>query len=309
MNKEEVNRKREHILDAALRVFAEKGYHAATMQEISKEAGIAKGSVYSYFESKEQLLVSIFELYTKKIEARLQQFDQEKQFSPLKKLEMQIEYTFRQLAKYRHFVIMHSRGNEVPLSDDLKRVLIRIHLLELTWYQTQIKEIYGRNIEPYTLDLATVVQALIREFLLYFMFAEPPFEPQYKIEQIPTFITRRLEDMAIGMMNRNEPPLMTGEKMKIMIRKYCNRPSSVLSASALIQKLRDKLQQEANVLDDISEAESVLELLEKEWMKKKPRIVMLKSLLACFKALDPSREWTEIRMLERLVEKEQQRQF
>lgn len=44
------------ILDAALSVFAEDGYHNASISKISKVAGVSKGLMYNYFESKEELL-------------------------------------------------------------------------------------------------------------------------------------------------------------------------------------------------------------------------------------------------------------
>jgi len=44
------------IEEAALEVFAEDGYHAASISKIAKNAGVAKGTIYTYFESKEQLL-------------------------------------------------------------------------------------------------------------------------------------------------------------------------------------------------------------------------------------------------------------
>ncbi len=53
--------KRERILDAAVRVFARKGFHATRVSEVAKAAGVADGTIYLYFESKEQLLVSLFE--------------------------------------------------------------------------------------------------------------------------------------------------------------------------------------------------------------------------------------------------------
>jgi AcrR family transcriptional regulator len=51
--------KRLQILDAATRVFAEKGYQYATISNIAKAAGISTGLVYSYFENKLDLLLSI----------------------------------------------------------------------------------------------------------------------------------------------------------------------------------------------------------------------------------------------------------
>jgi AcrR family transcriptional regulator len=52
--------KRRLLLDAAVRVFARKGYHAARVGDIAEEAGVAYGLLYHYFESKEDVLRSVF---------------------------------------------------------------------------------------------------------------------------------------------------------------------------------------------------------------------------------------------------------
>ncbi len=56
-----VEDRREQILDAALRVFAKKGFAKATNKDIAREAGITTGLIYHYFESKDALLKAIFE--------------------------------------------------------------------------------------------------------------------------------------------------------------------------------------------------------------------------------------------------------
>ena len=52
--------KRRLILDAAVRVFACKGYHTCRVGDIAEEAGVAYGLVYHYFTSKEEVLETIF---------------------------------------------------------------------------------------------------------------------------------------------------------------------------------------------------------------------------------------------------------
>jgi AcrR family transcriptional regulator len=52
--------KRRVILDAAVRVFARKGYHTSRVGDIAEEAGIAHGLLYHYFTSKEQVLETVF---------------------------------------------------------------------------------------------------------------------------------------------------------------------------------------------------------------------------------------------------------
>ena len=53
--------RREQIIDAAMRVFAQKGYSKATNKDIAREAGITTGLIYYYFDSKEALLKAILE--------------------------------------------------------------------------------------------------------------------------------------------------------------------------------------------------------------------------------------------------------
>jgi TetR/AcrR family fatty acid metabolism transcriptional regulator len=53
--------KRDRILDAAVRVFAKNGFYATRVSDVAKAAGVADGTIYLYFASKEALLVSLFE--------------------------------------------------------------------------------------------------------------------------------------------------------------------------------------------------------------------------------------------------------
>lgn len=59
-NQRKQNR-RLQIIDAAIKVIAEYGYHSAKMTNIAAAAGVADGTIYNYFESKEQVLICIFE--------------------------------------------------------------------------------------------------------------------------------------------------------------------------------------------------------------------------------------------------------
>ncbi|MBT4511851.1 MAG: TetR/AcrR family transcriptional regulator [Chloroflexi bacterium] len=54
-----VEQKRERIMNAALAVFARKGYGETTVPDVAHEAGVAVGTIYNYFESKRELLISL----------------------------------------------------------------------------------------------------------------------------------------------------------------------------------------------------------------------------------------------------------
>src|SRR5271166_5767661 len=52
---------REHLLQAAAQVFAERGFHGASLDEVASVAGFTKGAVYSNFKNKEDLFLALLE--------------------------------------------------------------------------------------------------------------------------------------------------------------------------------------------------------------------------------------------------------
>src|SRR5712692_6709595 len=48
------------IIDAAIRVFARNGYYNSRVSDIAREAGVASGTIYLYFRTKDEILVSLF---------------------------------------------------------------------------------------------------------------------------------------------------------------------------------------------------------------------------------------------------------
>jgi AcrR family transcriptional regulator len=63
---------RDKILAAAVRLFAEYGYHAATMRDIAQIAGIQAASIYYHYPSKQALLIEIMETHMRKLNANLE---------------------------------------------------------------------------------------------------------------------------------------------------------------------------------------------------------------------------------------------
>jgi AcrR family transcriptional regulator len=67
-----IRKERQELLKVtALRLFSANGYHVTPISAIAKEAGISKGLMYNYFESKEELLVSLFDDYFRLLSALL----------------------------------------------------------------------------------------------------------------------------------------------------------------------------------------------------------------------------------------------
>ena len=61
MGRQKSDDKRRRILQAAVKVFAQKGYHAARVSAIARGADVADGTIYLYFRNKEDILVSLFD--------------------------------------------------------------------------------------------------------------------------------------------------------------------------------------------------------------------------------------------------------
>lgn len=84
--------KKPQIIDAAIKVFAEKGFYNSKVADVARVAGIADGTIYNYFKNKDDLLISIFEL---KVEELLQRFK-----SSLKSVKSAVE-------KLRNFIKLY----------------------------------------------------------------------------------------------------------------------------------------------------------------------------------------------------------
>ena len=56
-----VRARREQILEAATRVFAEKGFRRATTRDVARTAGVSEGTIYNYFKNKDALLMAILD--------------------------------------------------------------------------------------------------------------------------------------------------------------------------------------------------------------------------------------------------------
>ena len=63
---------RENILQAAESLFARRGYHETSMDDIVKESGLSKGAIYGYFESKQDLLLALSDRRCASILGRIQ---------------------------------------------------------------------------------------------------------------------------------------------------------------------------------------------------------------------------------------------
>lgn len=93
--------KYKQIIDAAIIVIAENGYHQSQVSKIAKQAGVADGTIYLYFKNKEEILVSVFEEKMEIFADNLKEIIQQ-EISSSEKLYKMIENHFMVLSSDHH---------------------------------------------------------------------------------------------------------------------------------------------------------------------------------------------------------------
>ncbi len=91
---------RERILDAALNVFSNKGYHDTRLDEIVTESGTSKGSIYFHFPNKEKLFVALVDKFTDLLENKV--IDSVPDDAPaIERVRIALEAVLNTFSKYR----------------------------------------------------------------------------------------------------------------------------------------------------------------------------------------------------------------
>ncbi|KIL16415.1 hypothetical protein B4107_2595 [Bacillus safensis] len=113
------------IIDAAVVVIAENGYHQSQVSKIAKQAGVADGTIYLYFKNKEDILISLFKEKMGQFIERMET-DIQKKPSAKEKLLLLIEEHFRMLAQNHHLALvtqLELRQSNLELRQKINEVL------------------------------------------------------------------------------------------------------------------------------------------------------------------------------------------
>jgi len=138
--------KYKQIIDAAVIVIAENGYHQAQVSKIAKEAGVADGTIYLYFKNKEDILVSVFRekmaIFVSNLEAIIS-----KDGDTSEMLLKMIQNHFRVLHEDRHLAIV----TQLELRQSGKKLRFRINEV-LKEYLDLLDDILKNGIESGEID-------------------------------------------------------------------------------------------------------------------------------------------------------------
>src|SRR3954470_4827655 len=82
------------LLEAALHVFAEQGYRRTRLDDVAERAGVTKGTIYHYFDTKEELLLAVIEHYQAIAFGRIEEALQDRALSESERLRLVMQRTF-----------------------------------------------------------------------------------------------------------------------------------------------------------------------------------------------------------------------
>jgi AcrR family transcriptional regulator len=129
---------KERILDAALEVFSEKGFHLATVDEIAERADLGKGTLYRYFANKETLFNELVRLRLEELEkSAMAALDDRDDVLTMIAKYLRVYFEFFDSNQQLYRLIAQERLDFSELVQDLyfKKVMRRIHTLKKKIYE------------------------------------------------------------------------------------------------------------------------------------------------------------------------------
>jgi len=269
-----MNEKKKNILEQAMMLFATKGYHSTSMQEVAEQAGVSKGALYLHFTSKNELLVEIYRYYYQIIKEKMNAVDDIKALHPKERLQTQISIYMEELLSQKEFILMHMNEN-VSYSKELDEFLQSAKTDTFQWYKESLTNIYGASILPYTIDLTIILKGIIEGYL-FTLFST---NASLSIEELTAFIISRLDDLVEGLlekkekppfvlsqMNRGAQPLFGESNWKEKLHTYFLRLENLIIDSNIDEEVRK------DCLDSI-------EFIKEEVRQVTPRRIILQGLL------------------------------
>ncbi|MCX7822618.1 MAG: TetR/AcrR family transcriptional regulator [Syntrophobacterales bacterium] len=150
--------KRERLLHASIEEFAEHGFHQASINRLVNRLGIAKGSIFRYFGSKERLFAFVFDYAIELVKARLRGIrDITKEMPFFQRLKsilwVGINFVEQHPSIYRLYLKMIFQEN-FPLRDELLR---KVHLMSAEYLTSLVRDSISKGEIRNDLDVDFVV--------------------------------------------------------------------------------------------------------------------------------------------------------
>ncbi|MBO9131216.1 TetR/AcrR family transcriptional regulator [Bacillus sp. 165] len=291
-----MNERKKIIIETAMKLFGQKGYHSTSIQEIAEKSGISKGSVYNYFTSKEDLMLSIFKYYYESISSKMLNIEQNETVSSKEALVKQITLQFTEFSAHREFIHMNMGEKSILIHEELRNFIFKMRAESLNWYCKRLVEVYGEAVSPFVLDCATMLNGIIGEYFLYIVVDQEELDFAY----LASFIVRRLDGIVQSLAIEKQPVLR-----KEMLSPYLNLGDEEKKVFRAITEMKEKLADISYDQKKIKQVCSSLEELENELKEKEePREYIVEGLLLYIKNQEIQEIQGDIELLESSIKRQ-----
>jgi AcrR family transcriptional regulator len=270
---------KEKIMDSAMRLFTEKGYMSTTMQDIANDCSIAKGSLYKFFASKEDLLIEVYDSHVQKIYDEAKAISEDQTLSSREKFIRETQHQL--IVSEMTTNIDNSQGSFLTENEPINpnKFISFCHHLRIRWlnyYKSCLLDAYGPKLEPYVWDLVVMYQGIMKEYIQFQNLANQPLPA----EKVAVFIVDRMDEMAAGMMHTNHSPILKSS----IIMEYMQSDEGMSKTKTeqkeiLFETLFDTVQELSVGKTRKTELIEATELLQEEAKKDHPKRILIRSLL------------------------------
>lgn len=171
---------KEHLMEVSMKLFATKGYQNTSISQIAKEAGVAKGALYHYFESKEVLLISVIKKGIQNIEhffSETAKIDDD----PKEQLKLLLKKTFESVQSNKEYWSLYtSLITQMQNSDALKKLFEPLVESSYNMLITLLEKCEIPNARIRALSIGGMIDGII----LHYLFVKN----DYPIEEVTAYI-------------------------------------------------------------------------------------------------------------------------
>jgi TetR/AcrR family transcriptional regulator, repressor for uid operon len=179
--------RRERILDAAERCFIGKGFHPATMDEICREARVSPGAVYTYFASKDELIVGLCEREKERFGRELAQMTEAADFMDALRSMAEKYCCHEPVGKARLHVEIGAEAGRNAVIGDRMREMDRVVSESLAQLLERERE-QGRIAPKVPIAIAVRAMSALGDGLFLRRSLDPDFDPKSVIPAMMTMI-------------------------------------------------------------------------------------------------------------------------
>lgn len=270
-----IDKKRE-ILNVSIALFSNRGFDKTSVKDIADKCSMSKATIYKYFESKEEILISVIKHFNSIMIDLIQSVDLNTNLTEKEKFEEKIYLLLKHFFSRRDLTIILTRNEVIRKDKKVEQLIIENKILIFNWIKGMIIECYGEEIRDNIVDVSIWLTGILREMSFLFI-AKDYVIGDFK--EIAKFVVRNMN--AIVSANLGYEPIIKSNLIeKILIDK-----SIVEDKETLFRKWNCRIEAIRNIIKNdltVGNKEDVYEILDillKEIKKEKTNDLLIKGLL------------------------------